>query len=86
MEEDNIETKFYIAEEILVPIFIKGEKVYKSPSLLSMQERLKMELNTLWDESKRLVNPQPVFVDLSQKLYDLRNKLYFDRSLRRDND
>ncbi len=33
------------------------------------------ELNTLWDESRRLVNPQEVFVDLSQKLYDIKKRL-----------
>ena len=35
----------------------------------------KQEKETLWDETKRLVNPQKVFVDLSDKLYDTKKKL-----------
>jgi nicotinate phosphoribosyltransferase len=33
------------------------------------------ELDTLWDETRRLVNPKEVYVDLSQPLFDLRNQL-----------
>ena len=38
------------------------------------------EQNTLWDESRRLVNPQKVYVDLSQKLYDLKKNLLEEMS------
>ena len=33
------------------------------------------EKDTLWDENKRFVNPQEIHVDLSEKLYNLKNDL-----------
>ena len=36
---------------------------------------LRQEQNTLWDECRRLTNPHNVYVDLSQKLYDLKTNL-----------
>lgn len=61
--------------ELLVPIFIKGQCIYKSPSVMDIRSYCKDELNTLWDESRRLVNPQEVYVDLSMPLYKLKNEL-----------
>jgi nicotinate phosphoribosyltransferase len=40
-----------------------------------LREICKKEQETLWDESRRLVNPHEVYVDLSQKLYELKNEL-----------
>ncbi len=65
----------YTIKELLVPIFKNGQCVYHSPSVMELQEICRQHLNTLWDESKRLVNPQKVYVDLSQKLYDLKTQL-----------
>lgn len=65
----------YKARELLVPIFKAGKCVYNSPSVMDIQRYCKSELNTLWDEHKRLINPQIVPVDLSQKLYDLKQKM-----------
>lgn len=65
----------YTMRELLVPIFIKGQCVYKSPSVMDIRSYCKDELNTLWDESRRLVNPQEVYVDLSMPLYKLKNEL-----------
>ncbi|MCI9198571.1 MAG: nicotinate phosphoribosyltransferase [Lachnospiraceae bacterium] len=65
----------YTLRELLVPIFKKGECVYTSPSVMELHKICQRELNTLWDESRRLVNPQEVFVDLSQKLYDIKKQL-----------
>ena len=62
----------YTMRELLVPIFIKGQCVYKSPPVMDIRSYCKDELNTLWDESRRLVNPQEVYVDLSMPLYKLR--------------
>ncbi len=42
---------------------------------MEIREYCKQELDTLWEESKRLVNPQVVYVDLSKPLFDLKNKL-----------
>ena len=67
-------TNYYI-KDLMQPIFINGEQVYQSPSLLQIQEYAKKEMNTLWDEYKRFTNPHIYKVDLSQGLYDLKNRL-----------
>ncbi len=68
----------YTIRELLVPIFINGECVYQSPSVMEIRDYCTKEKETLWDESKRLINPQEVHVDLSMKLYNLKNKLLDD--------
>ena len=65
----------YTLRELLVPVFKKGICCYTSPSVMDIRELCFKEKNTLWDESLRLVNPQEVYVDLSQKLYDTKVKL-----------
>ncbi len=65
----------YEMKEILVPVFKNGQCIYESPSAMEIREIAKRELDTLWDESRRLVNPQKVYVDLSDKLYDLKKTL-----------
>ena len=56
-------------------IFKNGECIYTSPSVMEIREKCKEELNTLWDETKRFVNPHKVYVDLSKELYDTKIKL-----------
>lgn len=63
------------AVELLVPIFKHGEPVYKSPELHEIKEHAEKELALIWDEIKRFENPQTYFVDLSQKLWDIRYEL-----------
>lgn len=65
----------YTMRELLVPIFKSGECIYKSPSVTEIAEYCKEEKDTLWDETKRLFYPHPVFVDLSKKLYDVKSNL-----------
>ncbi|MBS7297890.1 MAG: nicotinate phosphoribosyltransferase [Eubacteriales bacterium] len=64
-------TDFY-ARPLLKPIFKKGELVYKQPSLETLREYCKMEIDGLWDEVKRFENPHKYYVDLSQKLWDIK--------------
>ena len=65
----------YTLRELLVPVFLKGQCVYENPSAMEIRDYCTGELNTLWDETRRLVNPQNVYVDLSKPLYDLKNQL-----------
>lgn len=65
----------YTMRELLVPIFQKGQCIYQSPSVLEIRDYCQKELNTLWDESRRLINPQEVYVDLSVPLYQLKHQL-----------
>ena len=73
-----LEAGTYTIRELLVPIFKNGQCVYESPSVMGIQAYCTQEKATLWDESKRLINPQEVYVDLSRKLYDLKNRLLDD--------
>ena len=65
----------YHMREILVPIFINGQCVYESPSVMEIAAYCKQEKETLWDETKRLFNPHKVYIDLSQKLFDEKQAL-----------
>lgn len=60
----------YTLRELMVPIFQKGECVYESPKVMDIRTYCQEELSTLWEETKRFVNPHKVYVDLSQKLFD----------------
>ncbi|WP_333791845.1 nicotinate phosphoribosyltransferase [Muricomes intestini] len=70
----------YTMREMLKPIFIHGECIYKSPTVKEIAAYCTKEKNTLWEETKRLFNPHRVYVDLSQKLYDTKTKLLNDMS------
>ncbi len=63
------------AKELLIPIFKKGECVYNSPSLEEIRAYCKEEIDKIWDEVKRFENPHEYYVDMSQKLWDIRYKL-----------
>ena len=71
----------YELRELLVPIFLKGKCVYTSPSVMEIREYSAKEQNTLWDECRRLANPHNVYVDLSNKLYELKNRLLNDYNI-----
>ena len=62
----------YNLRELLVPVFRKGKCCYESPKVMAIRDYCQKELSTLWDETKRFVNPHPIYVDLSQKLYDIK--------------
>lgn len=71
----------YEMRELLVPIFIKGECVYESPTVMEIADYCKKEKDTLWDESKRLFYPQKVYVDLSDDLYRVKRQLLHEMSM-----
>lgn len=80
-KKTKIKAGTYTLRELLVPIFQKGICVYTSPSVMEIQKICTEEKNTLWEESKRFVNPHEVYVDLSDKLYKMKNELLEDMSL-----
>ena len=65
----------FTAKELQVPIFKNGELVYKLPSLDEIREYCRAQVETLWDEVKRFDNPHAYYVDLSQKLWDIKYSL-----------
>lgn len=65
----------YLLRELLLPIFLDGECVYESPSVMEIRDYCTKEKATLWDETKRFYNPHQVYVDLSDKLYRIKTSL-----------
>jgi nicotinate phosphoribosyltransferase len=65
----------YRVRELLVPIFKGGECVYTSPSIQEIQQYCLSEIETLWDEVKRFENPHRYYVDLSEKLWNIKHQL-----------
>ena len=65
----------YRLRELMVPVFKNGECCYASPKVMDIREYCQQEQNTLWDETRRLINPHKVYVDLSGKLYDIKIQL-----------
>ena len=65
----------YYVKPLLTKIFENGNLVYSSPSLKEIAEYSKKDLDTFWDEIKRLDNPHKYFVDLSQNLWNLKQEL-----------
>jgi len=65
----------YHVRELMVKVIARGECVYESPSVMELQQIFKEELETLYDETKRLSNPHKVHVDLSKKLWETKQKL-----------
>ena len=71
----------YTIKDLLVPVFQDGIKIYDSPKLIDIQTFAQKDLDTFWEEYKRLKNPHIYKVDLSRKLYNLKNDLLKEYSL-----
>ncbi len=63
------------AVPLLVPLFKNGECVYESPSVEDIRTYCKEQMDTIWDEVLRFENPHKYYVDLSQKLWDEKQRL-----------
>ena len=68
----------YIIRELQIPIFIKGEKVYKSPSIQEQQLYCQKEYESIYPEVTRLLNPHEYYVDLSDNLRELKGNLILE--------
>ena len=65
----------FTAVELQTPIFRSGECVYNTPALSEIKKYCEQQLDTIWDEVKRFENPHEYYVDLSQKLWDIKYSL-----------
>lgn len=65
----------YHVQELLVQVVKDGEVIYETPSMKDIQEYCKSQVKELWDEVKRFENPHNYYVDLSQKLWDIKDDL-----------
>ena len=65
----------FTARELQVPVFRGGELVYDLPSLPEIRAYCLQQVDTLWEEVKRFDNPHKYYVDLSQRLWDVKHGL-----------
>ena len=70
----------FIATELLVPVFQNGELVYKLPTLDEIRAHCEEERDGMWEEVRRFTNPHNYYVDLSQKLWDIKHGLLNQRN------
>ncbi len=70
----------FTARPLLVPVFKNGKKVYEAPRVEKIKAYCEQQVATLWDEVKRFENPHNYYVDLSEKLLDIKLKLVEDNA------
>ena len=67
------------AVPLLVQVFKDGECMYKERALNAIRSYCASQVDTLWEEVTRFENPHTYYVDLSQKLWDEKNRLLSER-------
>ena len=72
----------FTVREMLVPIYEKGRLVYDRPTVQEIRKYCEKELSLLWNEVKRLKNPHVFYVDLSQKLWEMKESLLKEKGRR----
>ena len=70
------------AKELMVPIFQQGKLVYQVPDLQASRAYCQRQVDSLWDEVKRFENPHNYYVDLSQKLWDIKQSLLISHEMK----
>ena len=65
----------YTAKRLLTPIYRKGRRVYQPPSIQQIRDFCRQETEKVWEEVLRFENPQPYYVDLSPKLWEVKQEL-----------
>ena len=72
----------YRLRELLIPIFKNGECVYTPPHISEIRDYCRAEVETLWDEVKRFENPHRYYVDLSERLWEIKHSLLRNKGKR----
>ena len=65
----------FTATELLIPVFKSGKQVYSLPTLSEIRAHCAEEIEGMWDEVRRFNNPHHYYVDLSQKLWDIKHEM-----------
>ena len=65
----------FTATELLVPIFKNGEQVYELPTIEQIRQHCREEIEGMWDEVRRFTNPHNYYVDLSEKLWQIKHDM-----------
>ena len=66
----------FIARELFVKVFDKGELVYNCPKVEKIKAYCEEQVETIWDEVQRFENPHTYYVDLSEKLWKVRGDMF----------
>jgi nicotinate phosphoribosyltransferase len=67
------------AVELQKPIYLQGKQVYELPTLAHIREHCAQSLGEMWDEVRRFTNPHNYYVDLSDKLWNIKNDMIQER-------
>ena len=65
----------YRAIELQVPVFRDGRLIYQLPTLSEIKAYCERQLDTLWPEVKRFDYPHQYYVDLSEKLMEMKDRM-----------
>ena len=65
----------FSARQLLQPLFLNGKRVYEYQNIDDIKKYCLSQVDTLWDEVTRFENPHNYYVDLSQRLWDVKNEL-----------
>ena len=65
----------FVAKELCTKIYDGGKLCYEMPNIEDIRKYCYDAVDTIWDEVQRFENPHTYYVDLSQKLWDERDKL-----------
>ncbi len=76
----NLKGGSYTLRKLPVQVFDKGQRIYDSPNVMEIQKYCEQEKNTLWNETKRFANPHKVYVDLSDQLFEMKQKILCELS------
>ncbi|OPJ55052.1 nicotinate phosphoribosyltransferase [Alkalithermobacter paradoxus] len=71
--------KNFTAKRLLKPLFLSGKCVHEKKDVMAIREYTQNELNTLWPQYRRITSPEEYKVDLSEKLWDLKNNMISER-------
>ena len=68
----------FTARELMVQVFKNGEPCYEYPSMEELRAYCQKEVDSLWEEVKRFDDPHKYYVDMSQKLWNIRHNLLME--------
>ena len=69
----------FTAEELQKPIYLDGKQVYELPTLQEIRLHCEKSIKEMWDEVRRFTNPHNYYVDLSEKLWRVKNEMIQER-------
>lgn len=69
----------FTAKDLQVPVFLSGKRVYNSPDIATIKKYCAEQLDTMWDSVLRFENPHRYYVDLSEKLWNIKHNLLSDK-------